>query len=475
MTRKKMSRRDFLRATAATGAGLVGASGLSVLAQEATPTPLPLPEGSAGKLTVIHRTEYFAEAQSAFRGIVEDFATAKGATLDISTANSESFGDFLGKMQAAVSAGNPPDLAYQSNISNAQMNLLGLLEDVTDLVDEAVDKYGAIMQGTNAPANGQFDGAWKAVPFIANTTGFFMRGDKIDELGLDPATDLVTWDQRRDAALAMSDPDNEFWGWGMTFNQSGDAWGVLTLVLNAWGGHFTDETGLIVQFDSPETLAAVEWLADTYNRDGMYGPMIPPGIESWNDVSNNEVYLAGNIGYTHNAFSVYAQAKRDGNLTKDGLPIFENTRLLRAPQGPSGLIMDGGAIGGWINIFKGAPNLDLAKELTLTLLDPSNFNQMSSVAGGLFMPAYENLWTDDLIAADPNFAIIKEQVSVEEPFIGASWPAEPNALIDAIRANSIMEQMMSNVVSGRMTPAEAVTNAHNQIVDIFEEGGVMQS
>ncbi|MBZ0300281.1 MAG: ABC transporter substrate-binding protein, partial [Anaerolineae bacterium] len=387
--------------------------------------------------------------------------------LDISTANSEAFGDFLGKMQAAVAAGNPPDLAYQSNISNAQMDLLGLLEDVTGVVDEAVGRYGAIMRGTNAEANGKLNGAWKAVPFISNTTGYFARGDKLAEIGVEPA-DLVTWDQRRDACLQMSNADEEFWGWGLTPNQSGDGYGYLMLVINSFGGHFTDETGQIVQFDSPETLAAVEWLAETYNRDGMYGPMLPPGIESWTDISNNEVYLAGNIGYTHNAFSVYAQAKRDSN------PVFPNTVLLRAPQGPSGMIHDGGGIGGWINIFSGAPNIDLAKQLTLALLDPANFNQMSSVAGGLFMPAYENLWTDELLAADPNFAVIKEQVSVESPWIGASWPAQPNAAIAAIQAASVPNQMMANIISGRMNPAEAVTDAHKQIVDIFEEGGIMQ-
>jgi multiple sugar transport system substrate-binding protein len=107
-------------------------------------------------------------------------------------------------------------------------------------------------------------------------------------------------------------------------------------------------------------------------------------------------------------------------------------------------------------------------------LDPANFNRMSSVAGGLFNPAYEDLWTDELLAADPNYAIIYEQVNVEDPWIGSSWPAEPNAAIDAIRAASVPEQMIANITSGRMNPAEALTNAHNQIVDIFEEGGIMQ-
>ncbi|MBZ0298099.1 MAG: twin-arginine translocation signal domain-containing protein, partial [Anaerolineae bacterium] len=84
MKRNDLSRRDFLRAAAGAGAAAaVGGNIVTALAQDApTPTPLALPEGSAGKLTVIHRTEYFEEAQTAFRKIVEDFATANGAVLD---------------------------------------------------------------------------------------------------------------------------------------------------------------------------------------------------------------------------------------------------------------------------------------------------------------------------------------------------------------------------------------------------------
>ena len=99
---------------------------------------------------------------------------------------------------------------------------------------------------------------------------------------------------------------------------------------------------------------------------------------------------------------------------------------------------------------------------------------MSSVAGGLFMPAFKDLWTEELIAADPNFEIIQAQVSVEDPFIGTSWPAQPNAAIDAIRAQGVLEQAVGNMIAGRMSPEEAVADAQQKIVDIFEEGGIPQ-
>jgi multiple sugar transport system substrate-binding protein len=468
MTERKLSRRALLRGTAATGAGaILAGAGFPVWAQDAPAEELDLPQGAAGKLTVIHRTEYFEAAQNLFRETVTNFAAANNVELDISTTNPEAFGDFLGKMSAAVKAGNPPDFAYTSNVSVPQMHLLGLLEDVTDVVDEAVAKYGNIMTGTNAHKIAQIDGKWMAIPFIANTTGVFIRGDKLKEKGIDPAS-LKTWEQRREAALAISDPDNEFWGWGLTVNQSGDGWGVASGILNAFGGHFTDETGTIVQFNTPEAVAAYEFVRETYDRNGKYAAMLPPGVESWGDTSNNEAWLAGKIGYTQNAFSVYAASKRDA------VPFFNDIVLLRAPEANNGDSRDGGQVGGWLTIFKGSANVDVAKKLALALLDPASFTPMSAVAGGLFMPAYENLWTDELIAADPNFAIIKEQVSVPEPFIGASWPAQPSAAIDAIRAQGILEQSMGNVVAGRMSPADAVADAHQKLVDLFEEGGMMQ-
>lgn len=462
MSSKELSRRDLLRATAGSGL-LVAGSGIPAFGQDAK----PLPVGSSGTLTVIHRTEYFEQAQTLFRDIVTNFTAANSVKLDISTTNAESFGNFLGKMSAAVAAGNPPDFAYTSNVSISQMNLLGLLEDVTDVVNEAVKRYGNIMPGINAAPNALFDGAWKAIPFLASTTGYFVRGDRLKAKGIDPAS-LKTYEKRREAAIAISDPAGQFWGWGLTPNQSGDGYGFLISVIQAFGGHYTDVTGRIVQFNSPETLAAVEWLAATYDRAGKFGAMLPPGVESWGDISNNEAFLAGNIGYTHNAFSIYAQAKRDKN------PVFPNIVLLPAPSANNGDSRDGGNVGGWLTISKGAPNVALAKKLALELLDPKNFNQMSKVAGGLFNPAYENLWTDELVAADPNFAIIKEQVSVKDPFIGASWPARPNAAIDAIRAQGVVEQMMANVIAGRMKPAGAVKDAHDKIVELFTEGGIAQ-
>ena len=173
----KITRRNMLLGSA--GFGLVGA--LPVGRALAQASDLPLPQGSPEKLTVIHRTEYFAQAQEMFAQAVSDFADESGKELDISTTIPEAYGNFLGKMTAAVRAGNPPDIAYTSQISIPQMHVLGLLEDVSDVVEEAERRYGAILPGLSAKERAYFDGGWRAVPFLANMNGTFMRGDKLKE------------------------------------------------------------------------------------------------------------------------------------------------------------------------------------------------------------------------------------------------------------------------------------------------------
>jgi multiple sugar transport system substrate-binding protein len=182
---------------------------------------------------------------------------------------------------------------------------------------------------------------------------------------------------------------------------------------------------------------------------------------------NNESYLAGVIGLTQNAFSVYAKAKLDKN------PVFANTAVLHKPKTKDGKILEAGG-SGWFTIFKGSKNIDAAKQLILHMIDPAVFNPMVQEGGGLFLPSYKNLWTDEILAIDPNFATLKEITFNPDAYTGTAYPADPNAAIDGVLPAAIPSQMMANVLNGLMTPEEAVQDAHDRIVQIFEEGGLMQ-
>ena len=323
------------------------------------------------------------------------------------------------------------------------------------------------MPGLNAAKNGAVRRrAGGPIPLIGTTTSHMIRGDKLAEKGIDPAT-LLNHNDRREAALAISGPD--FYGWGLTPNQSGDGFGYLIGV----------DPGLRRPLHRRDRPDRAPWTRPRrWPRTSGSGR--PTTATASMPRCCRRVSRAGPIRPTTKPGSPGRSATRTTRSASMRSPSatttrsMSNTVLLRAPQALNGDSRDGGNVGGWMTIFKGSTNTDLAKQLALNLLDPANFGKISAAGGVLFTPAYTNLWTDELVATDPNLAIIKEQVSVTDPFLGESWPASPNAGISAIRAQGVLEQSVANVISGRMAPADAVKDAHQKMRDIFEEGGMMQ-
>lgn len=431
--------------------------------EEPKPTDVPKPV-AGGKLSILHRQEYFKELEDQIKAKTEEFVKSIGMEPDVSTVNPEVFGDFMAKMEAAVGAGNPPDLSYHGN-SVAQMFDKNLTEDHSAIVADLEGKYGRIVPSA-APRNAKFEGKWQSVPHSSNIGGWFVRKDVADAAGVD-LTKFGTLQERLDAAVKMSDTSKEMYGWGLTVNKSGDAHGLITTVIQAFGGRAVDETGKKVTFNSPETVAGVQWLADVYTKPE-YKKALPPGVESWTDTGNNEAYLAGKLGITTNAPSVYAKAKKDKN------PVFEKTAWLRFPTTNDGKLELGSGANQWYTIFRGAKNQDGAKQVIMHFMDPAVFAPLSALGGGLVMPAYEKGWTADLLKADPNFTTLKDIMFNPNDYTGFAYPAQTNAAIDAAFATGFLSAMMADVISGKRSAADSVKEQDQKMKDIFVEKGLAQ-
>jgi multiple sugar transport system substrate-binding protein len=476
----RLTRRQLLRMGALIGAGATLTAACGTPAQPAAPaTEAPKAEApkaeepkpteapaaaTGGKLSVLHRQEYFKELEDALKSQTEAFIKSKGMEADVSTVNPEVFGDFMAKMEAAVAAGNPPDLAYHGN-SIAQMFDKDLAEDHTAIVGELESKFGKIVPRT-AERNAKFEDKWRAVPHSSVIGGWFVRKDVAKTAGVDLAG-LKTLQNFLDAAIKMSDPAKEIFGWGLTVNKSGDGHGLITTAIQAFGGRSVDETGNKVTFNSPETVAGVQWLADIYTKEE-YKKILPPGVESWTDTSNNEAYLAGKLGITTNAPSVYAKAKKDKN------PVFENTAWLPYPTTNDGKIVLGAGGNQWYTIFRGAKNPDGAKQVIMHFMDPAVFAPLSGLGGGLVMPAYEKGWTDELLKVDANFPVLKDIMFNPNDYTGFAYPSKTNAAIDASFATGFLSALMADVITGKSSAADAVKEYDQKMKDIFVEKGLPQ-
>jgi multiple sugar transport system substrate-binding protein len=421
-----------------------------------------------GSVGMLSQKLYSDAANQALDRSLQAFAQATGTTVQNDLVSGDA-GDMVAKMDAEVKAGTARDLAFMSDERFVgQLQNLGDLTDLTDVVEEMKTLYGE--PATEATNFCVFDGRWYAIPYHFIAAGMFLRKDWYEEKGL-PLKSTYTWEELRDNALAVSDPAQRRFGWGITINRSGDANGFIESVVNAYGGAIADNTGQKVVFNSPETVEAVTFIGDIYTNP-KYEPMLPPGIESWTDTGNNENYLAGIIGLTNNQYSIYADSKTKGN------PVYENTHPFNGAIGPATDIPIAFGSSNSFVVFKGAKNPDLAKQVAKFMVSGSALLGVAKEAPCLVNPSWDKVWDSDpyYTSGDPAYAAIREQTKTPIPLTtktGYSFPQPPSPGEQAAVAAYLLTDMMQSVVQGT-APAEAVATTHDRMVQIFEQQGYKQ-
>ncbi|CAM3582159.1 ABC transporter substrate-binding protein [Halomonas lysinitropha] len=130
------------------------------------------------------------------------------------------------------------------------------------------------------------DGTLHALPFYGESSMMYYRQDLFDDAGIE-VPEQPSWDEVRDWAGQLHDPDNELagiclrgkpgWGENMAF--------VSTLV-NTFGGRWFD-MDWNAQLDSPEWQAAIQFYVDLLNDYG------PPGASSNGFNENQALFSSG--------------------------------------------------------------------------------------------------------------------------------------------------------------------------------------
>jgi multiple sugar transport system substrate-binding protein len=469
-----LSRRTFLGGMSALGVlGLAGCGGSGPAAPQVdVQVPQALLDQAAslrgGSVGMLSQKLYAEAANKALDKSLQVFAQATGTTVRNDLVSGDA-GDMVAKMDAEVKAGTNRDLAFVSDRRFVgQLHNLGALTDVTDVVDEMRKLYGE--PATEATNYCVFGGRWFAIPYHFIASAMYLRKDWYQEKGL-PLKPHYSWEELRANALAVSDPAKRRFGWGLTVNRSGDANGFIGNVINTYGGAIADNTGTKVVFNSPETVAAVTFIGDIYTNP-KYTPMLPPGIGSWTDSSNNENWLAQILGLTLNQFSVYADSKTKNN------PVYANTHPFNGATGPA---IDKPLAFGESNsfvVFKGAKNPDLARLVAKFMVGGSALLGVAKGAPCLVNPSWDKVWDSDpyYTSGDPAFPALREQTRTRLPLTtrtGFAFPQTPSPGEQAATAAYLLTDMMQSVIQGTR-PADAVASTHTRIVQVFEQQGYKQ-
>jgi multiple sugar transport system substrate-binding protein len=340
------------------------------------------------------------------------------------------------------------------------MKQLGNLVPVTEIVNDNIATYGDITPRMRK--ENEADGEIWAVPFHVRSDGGWARRDIFEAAGID-VTALKTYDELREACLAVSDPAAEMWGWGITVNRGGDGGYLVSRVLNGWGANWVDETGQYVTIDSPEAVTAVEWMVDTYTNP-QWEPMLPPGILSWTDPTNNESYLGGKVAYTQNAGTVYANAVVNNN------PVAPLT-LYDVPKGGPVLESFNGLGGSnWLKIREGA-NPEAADEMIRHFFTEEVMRGVFTQAPSYAVPAYLNMWEWEEIATSEVSMALQPAALDPAGWNGLGYPGPSTPQMGAVGNGNVHTDMVAAVLTGQATAAEAVAQAAERSIQIFQEFG----
>jgi multiple sugar transport system substrate-binding protein len=218
-----------------------------------------------------------------------------------------------------------------------------------------------------------------------------------------------------------------------------------------------------VTINSPEAIEAVEWLVDLYTNPE-YESILPTGVLSWTDTSNNEAFLGGTVGYTQNAGTVYASA------VANELEIAQLISYHAPCGGPVNQEFNG--LGGmYCHLIKGAKNAEGGRGLIMSFFTDEIMQDIFGAAVNYAVPAYNNQWEWEVLTSQPISIALKPVAQDPSGWNGLAWPGPSTAQIGAVGTANLHTDMVANVVTGQMTAAEAVANAEEQSIQIFKEFG----
>ncbi len=362
------------------------------------------------------------------------------------------FGDREQKFVAAIEAGNPPDVAEMNY--QGPLRYRPALRDVTKLAKEIAGARGGLLPFADRLM--QFEGKYYGIAHQAFGGGLHIRKDLVAAKGLkmpkvyDP--ELV------EVAKKTQDPSKDLWGFGQTLNRCDDGNGFMQNILWCYGGSAWDKDGkpaLATTF-MKQNLDALKFAVATIQVHKIQ----PPGVMGWNDVSNNEAFMAGKLVSTNNGASLYYA------MVKKKHPLADKTAVIVAPGGPAGVFTFAGAYN-W-GVFQKSKHADLAEDMIRWVEDEKRFEEFMKASIGQAGPVYKSRAENPYWKTDPNFEGMKDTV------VRGLWPGYPGPISPAaieVQAQYVLCDMAGRVVSAGLSPEQALKEAHGRIEEIHKIRG----
>ncbi len=358
------------------------------------------------------------------------------------------------RLAAAFEAHTPPDAFMQGSGAIQYYIARGLTVPLDDVLADMRKVPGGIYE--NLVSAGAYNGTIQALPLEVDVSPIFARKDLLDEISKPiPAT----WEELREDGKAIQAKHPFISGFGMTVSNSNDAEAAIRVMIWSFGGKVMAPDGKAVVFDSPETRAAYQFVADMFLKDRI----IPHSALTWDDAGNNVAYQTGRAAFVLNPPSIYQY------LQQHDQKLLAGTVMVSVPKGPPPHGINGNTVGTWEwAVSKDSKHQDLAKAWLRWFYDPPNYKQAIEQVGGRWVPIYpEMLKQIPLFANNPATAAFG---TMAQTGIIDGYAGPPNPLAGKVWDANILTKTLQKILVDHMSVADAVSWGQKQI-EALETGG----
>ncbi|HVB08795.1 MAG TPA: ABC transporter substrate-binding protein [Bacillota bacterium] len=183
-----------------------------------------------------------------------------------------SYQQTLAKVETAIQAGNPPDLAVVNHTAIFDLLHLQAIQPLDDVVSQG-NFYPAMLKP-------EVQGHYWSVPFQRSTVVLYYNKDLFQQAGLDPSKGPATWDELVTDAKAIQSKTGVT---GIEIPSDGTVYWVFQPFAIAAGQNLAADDGTTVNFNAPAVTTALQFWMDLSHKYKVE----PTGILPWNTVPND--------------------------------------------------------------------------------------------------------------------------------------------------------------------------------------------
>ncbi len=385
----------------------------------------------AADLTVWGIQTFSKETDELINTTLQNFAKEKGITAEYVVVPANYLNERLG---AAIEGGNPPDVFMNVGDSLQYYFNLGVTENLDDVMAEINQRkiFDSIQPLL------KYNGQYNAVPVEVDVVPMFFRLDHLKAVGINEAPD--TWEKLREAAVAIKAAKLATYPMG----------------LGLYGGNLFAPDGKSAALNSPETIAAMQFLLKAFKEDRV----ISRSSLTWDDSGNNTAWQTGNASFVINSPSIYSW------MADSNKEMFDNSTMTVGPKGEGPKARPASHVSAQsFMVAKGGKNVPLAKDFLRFFFRDDNYRALINSCGGRWVPIFPSMLGDmPLFSENPRLANFKGMAE-NGVIIGSA--ASSSASSAEVYVSRIIPTMVGKILDDEDPIPEVVAWAHDEINKII--------